>query len=190
MNQPTGTAGATFAAALGQTAVDGPGGAGGDLPFAVRVVRSHRRVRTASARLVEGVLVVRVPAGMEPTAERRCVDELARKVARRQRSDCVDVEQRARELARRFRLPQPSRVRWVDNQQWRWGSASSGTGEIRVSTRLAGFPGWVLDYVLVHELAHLAVPDHSPAFWALVARYPRAERARGYLMAKGLEDEG
>ena len=42
-------------------------------------------------------------------------------------------------------------------------------------------PSWVLDYVLVHELAHLRVPGHGPKFWALVDRYPRTERARGYL---------
>jgi len=62
-------------------------------------------------------------------------------------------------------------------------------GAVRVSRRLADFPPWVLDYVLVHELAHLAEADHSPAFWALVARYPLAERARGFLMAKGLEED-
>jgi predicted metal-dependent hydrolase len=57
-------------------------------------------------------------------------------------------------------------------------------GVVRVSTRLAGFPAWVVDYVLVHELAHLVEPSHGPAFWALVNRYRRAERARGFLLAK------
>ena len=55
-----------------------------------------------------------------------------------------------------------------------------------MSTRLAAWPPWVLDYVLVHELAHLVEFDHSPAFHALVDRYPRAERARGFLIAKSM----
>ena len=68
--------------------------------------------------------------------------------------------------------------------QSRWGSCTPADGSVRISVRLAPFPLWVLDYVLVHELAHLAVADHSPRFWALVDRYPLSERARGYLIAK------
>jgi predicted metal-dependent hydrolase len=52
---------------------------------------------------------------------------------------------------------------------------------IRLSHRLRPMPVWVLDYVLVHELAHLVEPTHSTAFWRLVARYPDAERAKGFL---------
>ena len=162
------------------------------MPFEIEVVRSPRRTRTASARLVGGVLVVRVPAALSKAEEAELVVRLARRVARRQRSEAVDVDARARLLARRLGLPTPVRVRWVDNQHTRWGSCTPSAGDIRISTRLAQMPRWVLDYVLVHELAHLEVADHSPAFWALVGRYERAERARGFLMAKGLEgdDEG
>ncbi len=78
-------------------------------------------------------------------------------------------------------LVEPDSVRWVDNQNSRWGSCTPEDGSIRLSSRLRVMPSWVLDYVLVHELAHLREPGHDEAFWALVAGYPRAERARGYL---------
>jgi predicted metal-dependent hydrolase len=71
----------------------------------------------------------------------------------------------------------------------RWGSCTKATSSIRISTRLGPFPDWVLDYVIVHELAHLVHLDHSPAFWELVHRYPRAERATGYLIAKSGDDD-
>jgi len=90
-------------------------------------------------------------------------------------------------LAERFDLPTPQSVRWVSNQQSLWGSCTIDAADIRVSDRLTGFPRWVIDYVLVHELAHLAVPNHSKRFWTLVNRYPKAERARGFLIAKGLD---
>src|ERR671919_184185 len=47
---------------------------------------------------------------------------------------------------------------------------------------------WVHEYVVMHELAHVEVPSPSRRFWRLVDRYPLAERARGFLIAKGLED--
>jgi hypothetical protein len=42
-------------------------------------------------------------------------------------------------------------------------------------------PSWVLDYVILHELAHLIQPGHGGEFWSLLDSYPRTERARGYL---------
>lgn len=66
----------------------------------------------------------------------------------------------------------------------RWGSCTPAAGTIRLSARLARFPDWVIDYVIVHELGHLEEPGHGAAFWRLVNRYPRAERAIGYLIAK------
>ena len=66
----------------------------------------------------------------------------------------------------------------------RWASCSPGSGEIRISETLQEVPAYVLNYVLVHELAHLMVPGgHPPEFWDVVRRYPRTERAVGYLEA-------
>ena len=152
----------------------------------VSVLRSDRRRKTVSARMVGDVLEVRLPGWMGAADEAKWVDEMRRRFERKRSTDQVDVDARARLLARRYDLPQPTSVRWVDNQTTRWGSCTPDDGTIRVSSALAPWPPWVLDFVLVHELAHLAEPSHGPAFHALVARYPRAERATGFLIAKGL----
>jgi predicted metal-dependent hydrolase len=81
-------------------------------------------------------------------------------------------------------------IRYVANQQRRYGSCTPVTGTIRISHRVATMPVWVRDYVIVHELAHLQEANHGPRFWRLVNRYPRVERARGYLICLGLEAEG
>ncbi len=75
----------------------------------------------------------------------------------------------------------PASVRWVTTMDKRWGSCTSGDRSIRLSHRLQGMPTYVVDYVLVHELAHLLEPNHSRAFWALVDAYPEATKAKGFL---------
>jgi predicted metal-dependent hydrolase len=150
----------------------------------VVIVRSARRRKTVSARVVDGVVRISVPDNLPPAEERRHVESLRRRIERQQTARLIDLEVRAATLAARFGLRRPTSIRWVGNQDARWGSCTPVDGTIRISTRLAGEPDWVLDYVLVHELAHLDVPGHGPAFDRLVNRYPRAERARGFLEAR------
>jgi predicted metal-dependent hydrolase len=139
--------------------------------------------------MVDGVIRVSVPASMSRAEEDEYVSHLVAKLERKYRSDHVDIEKRAARLAKLTDLPLPRSIRWAPNQRSRWGSCSPSTGDIRISTRLAACPEWVLDYVLVHELAHLVEPNHGPEFEALVQRYPKAERARGYLIARDLDDD-
>jgi predicted metal-dependent hydrolase len=158
-------------------------------PFTIEVIRSPRRTRTVGARLVGSVLRVSVPSWMSPAEEQRWVREMSRRYERQLDASLIDLEERADVLARRYGLPRPASIRWVEVMRTRWGSCTPATGTIRISTRLAPFPPWVRDYVIVHELAHLRHPGHTPAFWRLVERYPRTERARGYLMAKSGDEE-
>jgi predicted metal-dependent hydrolase len=153
----------------------------------VEVVRSVRRRKTVQARKVNGVLRVSIPATMTKVEEERWVTEMVRRIERKQASGDIDLTERAAQLATRYRLDAPASIRWVTNQEWRWGSCNPTDSKIRISDRLIGEPGWVLDYVIVHELAHLLVRSHGPDFWALVRRYPKTERARGFLMARGWE---
>jgi predicted metal-dependent hydrolase len=82
----------------------------------------------------------------------------------------------------------------ISGARRRWGSAST-RGSLNFSWRLVMAPITVIDYVVVHELAHLSVPNHSPRFWALVASlYPNYKKARrwlkdnGHLLTLGPED--
>src|SRR5262245_14494131 len=122
------------------------------LPFRVEVLRSARRKKTVSASLVGDVVRVQMPAWMSKAEEERYVAHFVDRIARRQQRGRVDVMARALKLAERFDLPTPASVRWVGNQDSLWGSCTMHSRDIRVSDRLAGFPSWVVDYVLVHEL--------------------------------------
>lgn len=153
----------------------------------IEVIRSPRRKKTVEARIENGILRVSIPAAMTPAEEAHWVEVMRGRIERAQQSRTVDLEHRATSLARSLGLPQPREIVFSKRQRTRWGSCTPSTGRIRISDRIAGFPDWVVDYVIVHELAHLAVSDHSPAFWALVDRYELAERARGYLEAKSEE---
>ncbi len=152
-------------------------------PFPVDVIRSSRRQKTVSGRVVEGRIRVRIPSWMSSADEQRFVADVVERIEQKRRSAAVDLASRARELAECFDLPTPTSIRWATNQQHRWGSCSAGSGDIRISARLVDVPPWVLDHVIMHELAHLVVSDHSEPFHALLARYPLAERATGYLLA-------
>lgn len=154
----------------------------------VEIIRSPRRRKTVQATVVNGTIQVRVPAGLGVSEERKAVDDIVRKVRRKLSSGPIDLTARAAQLARRYDLPEPVTVSWSDRQNLRWGSCTPANGTIRVSTRLASAPPFVLDYVLVHELAHLVVSGHGPAFDRIVDRYEKAERARGYLLAMNQHD--
>jgi predicted metal-dependent hydrolase len=155
----------------------------------VEVRRSARRRRTVTAYRELGRTVVLIPAAFSPAEERRWVAQMVAKLQtreeRRRRSlggdDELMARARALSAAHFDGAAEPASVRWVDNQHRRWGSCTPADRSIRLSSRLRSMPEYVVDYVLVHELAHLLEAGHDDAFWALVARYPRAERARGFL---------
>ena len=153
----------------------------------VEVRRSKRRRRTVSAYREGDRIIVMIPASLTRKEELEWVEKmvlrLAKSEARRKPSD-ESLLARAHGLNDRYLggMATPGTVRWVENQQSRWGSCTPSDRTIRLSVRLQGMPSWVIDYVLVHELAHLLEPGHDARFWAWVERYPQAERARGYLL--------
>ena len=153
----------------------------------VRVIATRRRQRTVSARLRSGVLELLVPAWMSAADRERWAEAMRLRLEKRMRRSLPSderLERRAHTLNRRHF---GGRLTWTSiafaEMTSRWGSCSFTDGAIRVATRAARLPDWVLDYLVVHELAHLEHSDHGPGFQELENRYPLAERAKGYLMA-------
>jgi predicted metal-dependent hydrolase len=153
---------------------------------AVEVRRSKRRRKTVAAYRDGDKVVVMMPARLTKAEEAEWVEIMLGRLERQSRRESptdTELARRAENLSARYLdgLATPASVRWVDNQQQRWGSCTVADRTIRLSSRLRGMPTWVVDYVLLHELAHLLEPGHGPEFWEWVNRYPRTERARGFL---------
>lgn len=127
-----------------------------------------------------------MPAGLSRTVEDEHVRTLVARLDRRDervRPSDDELLVRAAELSRTWLDGEavPSSVRWVTTMEKRWGSCTSDDRSIRLSHRLKGMPSFVVDYVLLHELAHLLEPNHGPRFWALVDAHPQTTRAKGFL---------
>jgi predicted metal-dependent hydrolase len=152
----------------------------------IEVRRSRQRRRTVSAYREGGRTIVLIPARFSADEERAWVDAMVQRLEageKRRRPSDEQLVVRAGELSRRFLggLAKPVSITWVTNQNSRWGSCTPADGTIRISARVKGMPGWVLDYVILHELTHLLQPGHGGEFWSLLESYPRTDRARGYL---------
>lgn len=152
----------------------------------IDVVRSARRRKTITARRRGGVFELLVPARLSARETRKWALDMYAKYGNRAEpaaSSDEDLMALARALREKYlpSVPEPSSVRWVTNQGKRWGSCTSADGSIRLSHVLQGMPTYVIESVLVHELAHLLEPNHSRAFRTLEASYPEHERANGFL---------
>ncbi|WAX56193.1 M48 family metallopeptidase [Jatrophihabitans cynanchi] len=174
---------ATTAVTTAATTAARTAAAGGE-PVEVR--RSAKRRRTVSAYRDGGRIVVLIPARFTRAEEAEWVATMVARLQRgggARRSGDAALARRAAELSRDYLdgRARPAGVRWVGVMRTQWASCTPSTGTIRLSAALRELPGWVQDYVLLHELAHLIVPGHGPRFWALLQAYPRTERARGYL---------
>lgn len=152
----------------------------------VEIRRSRKRVRTVSAWREGERTIVAVPARFTRAQENEWVERMLARLdaqERRRKPSDVELAARALDLSARYLGSRaiPTSVRWATNQGRRWGSCTPSDGTIRISDRVRGMPRWVLDYVLLHELAHLLHAGHGPDFWAELDSYPRTTRARGFL---------
>lgn len=159
-------------------------------PVVVR--RSARRKTGLTAFWENGQAVIAVPAALSIEDEKYWVPRMVARLeqgasrepaARRGPAGDEALMQRAAALSEKYLGGRavPASVRWVTNQNSCWGSATPARRSIRISHHVQGMPAWVLDYVLLHELAHFLHPNHGRDFWQELAGYPRLEAARAFL---------
>lgn len=143
----------------------------------------YKDKKTSSARIRDGKGILYISSRLSPDERRRHVEILTRKLlAQASRagrpplelpgSDILtdsNLEALAGRINRDWYGYDYHSVRFK-RQDSRWGSCSLKTRNLYVSDRLRGGPIELIEYLLVHELCHLAVPNHSPAFWKLVSR--------------------
>lgn len=159
----------------------------------VKVIRTRRRSRTASARMVKDTLYVRVPHRIADGDLQSIIKDLSAKVEKKLLKKQLNTDHalssRARELNMKYfsgKLKFES-IEYVTDQNSKFGCCDYERRKIRIAHHVAFMPAWVRDYVLVHELAHLIHHDHGAEFWKACAGYKHMERAKGYLLAKGYE---
>lgn len=157
----------------------------GDEPT-VEIRPSTRRRKTVGAHWEGDTIVVVVPHRLPKRVQREYADSLvARLLEDRKATHPTDADLAARAAALLARhLPEvrpPAAVTWTERASSRWASCTLTDRTIRVSSTLRGVPPWVLDAVLLHELAHLVHPRHDAAFRAVVERGERAADAEVFL---------
>lgn len=161
----------------------------------IKIIRSRRRRRTVSARVIKDTLLISAPALLSQERLDRIVADFKIKFERKKLKEDLDRKQSLADIAQKINEQyfgnklKINSIEYAIDQDSKYGCCNYSSGRIRISHKVGLMPSWVRDYVVIHEMAHLLEPNHSANFWEIVSRYKLAERARGYLMAAGVENE-
>jgi len=170
----------------------------GDDPITVEVVRDGR-LRTRIHWEWHGDHVrIRAPRRVPQRDLDQNVAQILEEVKRRRTRVRARADADLEAMARRINgelfdgLIDWHSIRWVGNMRKRLGSCTNGgptDGDIRISDQIKGWPPWVIEYVVAHEMVHRKFPNHSKEFWAYLNRYPKVERARGFIQGAAFQLE-
>jgi len=153
----------------------------------VEIIRSKRRKNTIQAKIVNKKLIIYLPSNLPETEEKKWIQKMINWKNNKKQLNNDLLLKRAKQLNKiYFNNSLDFSIKFVTNQKTRFGSCTYKNKSIRISDRLTKAPKWVLDYLIIHELAHIVHPNHNKKFWEKVNQYKYAERARGYLIAMGM----
>ena len=146
------------------------------IPTPVQIMDHVHRQGPAKVIFEQDRLII-VRGRESPIAPAKTLENWLRKQAR------TAIEQHVAVVA--GQLQRTPRTIYIMDQRTRWGSCSSRQN-LSFNWRLIMAPEFVLEYLVTHEVVHLAIPDHSKRFWLTVQSLcPETERARQWLCAHG-----
>ncbi|MCK5760063.1 MAG: M48 family metallopeptidase [Candidatus Delongbacteria bacterium] len=160
--------------------------------YNVVIQRSKRRKKTLQAVLKGDTVKVLVPFTTGDIEINKFLDKFLKKLERKNiiLNNDKELLSRANKLKKKFIPDAPDfTIVFQESLKRTWGKCFTNQRKIVINPVLATYPKWVLDFVIVHEIAHLLIPNHGKEFRELVDRFKLKERAVGFLMAKGMKEE-
>jgi predicted metal-dependent hydrolase len=159
----------------------------------VVIIRSKKRKSSIEAKIVKEKLFIYLPITVNNVEEKKWIEKMTKwsqNYQKKKELNSSNLLKRAEELNKKyFKGTLDFSIKFVTNQNTRFGSCTFSTKTIRISDKIAKMPRWVQDYVIIHELTHIIHPNHTKKFWEKVKEYKYTERARGYLIAVGLNPD-
>lgn len=135
----------------------------GSRQYTLRIDYSNKK--THSARLINGVILLSINQNDQPDHLQKSIKLLISRIVGQDFRP--SIIRRVNELNRLYFQKPVKQVRLKYNRS-NWGSCSVA-GNVNLSTRLLFAPDEVIDYVIIHELAHMIEMNHSPRFWKIVS---------------------
>lgn len=163
-----------------------------DSKYEIIVRRSKRRKKTLQATLRNNTVKILAPHHTSDEDVKAFLNKFLKKL---ELKDIIlnndnELSKRAEKLKKKFIPEAPDySIQFQKSLTRTWGKCYTRQRRIIINPVLGTYPKWVLDYVIIHEIAHLLVPNHGKEFRALVNRYKLKERAVGFLMAKGMKED-
>lgn len=153
----------------------------------IQVKQSRRATKYVRSRLSGQTLTLTMPVVADRNLEGKLVNTALLAALPRISDTTVDLEQLAQQLNRKFLGGKGSweSIKWVSNMTGRWGSCTAASAQhgarIRISDVLKSVPAYVLQAVVLHEVAHTIQANHGPEFQRLLQAFPQLARAEGFL---------
>ncbi|MBU4485970.1 MAG: M48 family metallopeptidase [Candidatus Delongbacteria bacterium] len=159
--------------------------------YEILIIKSKARKKTVQAKLV-GDRTIKVLAPYRVGAEYLddfIVKSVKKLSSKGKISDTNEFLYKRAEMLRKKFIPEAPdfEIGYSNSLRTTWGKCFISDKNIVLNTKLKNYPLWVVDLVIIHEIAHLIFHNHGKGFRSIVSRYKLKERATGYLLAKGMK---